>query len=500
MQVFWIELIGNMVMAIYLVSIVAVTIYCLMQFHLLYYYKLNQIRRRKGDQMAPELNGSKPFVTIQLPIYNEQNVIRRLLKAVCAIQYPPHRMEIHVLDDSDDETVAIVAEEVAKYRQKGFDIHHVRRDNRKGYKAGALKEALARARGEFIALFDADFVPKQDFLAKTLPYFEEPDVGVVQTRWEHLNQDYSLLTRVQAFQLNVHFTVEQLGRKAGNLFLQFNGTAGVWRRETIDNAGGWEADTLTEDLDLSYRAQLKGWKIQYLEDIASPAELPAEINGLRSQQYRWMKGGAETAKKVLPKVWQSDLGLRTKIHGTLHLLGSSVFLAVFLLGVFSVPLLYFTNPLGIEPRYLTIFLTGLLSILIVYYVANVEVAWRDENRVRMVLKFIFLFPMFLALSMGLSFHNSLAVLQGYIGKQTPFIRTPKFGIDQFTERLETKKYFTIGLSKMALFEGLLALYFLAGMVYGWMTGADVFILMHLLLTIGYGLIFYFSIRNWKPSN
>lgn len=480
---------------IYCLGLMAITLYCLLQFHLLYYYKTKKGSYSKllKESAAPQLD--LPVVTIQLPIFNERYVVQRLLESITALDYPQELMEIQVLDDSNDDTVSIVQTEVLKYKDQGFDIKHITRTDRTGYKAGALKSATNFARGEFIAIFDADFLPDKDFLLKTMAHFNDSKVGVVQTRWEHLNQNYSLLTRVQAFQLNVHFTVEQLGRKVGNLLLQFNGTAGVWRKDTINDAGGWEADTLTEDLDLSYRAQLKGWKIVYLEDVTSPAELPSEINGLKSQQYRWMKGGAETAKKVLPQVWKSSLTIRQKIHASTHLLGSTVFLAVFAIGVFSVPLAVALKPMGYNPDIFTFFLIGLTAIILIYYVANVEVAWQKENRLKMIFKFLVLFPMFLALSMGLSFHNSIAVIQGYLGKKSPFVRTPKFDVRQISDQIVKKSYFSTSLSKLTLWEGFFAVYFLLGFIWGIICQEPTFILMHLLLSIGYGLIFFFSVKN-----
>ncbi|MBK9735611.1 MAG: glycosyltransferase [Saprospiraceae bacterium] len=248
-------------------------------------------------------------VTIQLPVYNEKYVIERLIDNIIKLDYPKDRMEIHILDDSTDETKTIVQKKVSYYKKSGYNIDYFNRHERTGFKAGALKDGMKMAKGEFIAIFDADFLPRPNFLRLTLPSFDDPKIGVVQTRWEHINQSYSLLTELQAFQLNVHFTVEQKGRYQAGYMLQFNGTAGIWRSSCIIDAGGWEADTLTEDLDLSYRAQMKGWHIKYLEHVTAPAELPAEINGLKSQQFRWMKGGAETAKKMLPRVWDSKISL-----------------------------------------------------------------------------------------------------------------------------------------------------------------------------------------------
>ena len=466
-----------------------------MQFHLLVHYNRHKRSVRKSEHTKPQLNGYLPFVTIQLPIFNEYFVVERLIDNIMALDYPKERFEVHILDDSTDETLNLSQQKADEYRSKGFNIEVVTRQNRKGYKAGALKDAMSKAKGDFIAIFDADFLPKPDFLRNTLPYFENDKVGVVQTRWGHLNQDYSFLTELQAFQLNVHFTVEQQGRESAEYLLQFNGTAGVWRRETIDDAGGWEADTLTEDLDLSYRAQLKGWRIQYLEDVLSPAELPAEMNGLKSQQYRWMKGGAETAKKLLPQVWSSELKPIQKIHATTHLLGSSVFLFVFILGIFSVPLLFAINPLKLDPSFMSIFLISLLSISAVYYVANVQTAWDDSSKFKSILKFALIFPLFLALSMGLSFHNSLAVIQGYLGKQSAFIRTPKFNILNFKDSFRKQKYQQSKLPPMTIMEGLLAIYFLLGIISGIYLGDGSMMILHMLLFLGYSIIFFYSVKH-----
>lgn len=489
--------INYIVFGVYLGGLIYITIYCLIQFQLLYEYKKYH-RNNKGG-MLPQANGKEelPFVTVQLPIFNEMYVVDRLIDNIVQFDYPKDRFEIHVLDDSTDETVEITRKKVEEYKAKGFNIEQICRTDRKGYKAGALKEATKKAKGDFIAIFDADFLPKPDFLRATIPYFKNDKVGVVQTRWEHINQDYSLLTRLQAMQLNVHFTVEQQGRKAGNFLLQFNGTAGVWRKETIESAGGWEADTLTEDLDLSIRAQLKGWEIVYLEKFPSPAELPAEMNGLKSQQFRWMKGGAETAKKMLPTVWKSDLSWRQKLHTTAHLLGSTVFVFIFIVGVFSVPLLFILSEFGFSSDFLAWFLVGMLSILAIYYVANVEAELKKESYAKMLFKFIFLFPLFLAISMGLSLHNSVAVLQGYFGKKSPFVRTPKFDIKGIRDTFKKRQYLASKITWTTLMEGLLTLYFLAAVIWAIYWDHNIFLVFHALLAIGYGTIFYYTIRHLK---
>ena len=379
--------------------------------------------------------------------------------------------------------------------KKGFDIELLHRVDRSGYKAGALKNAMSNVKGEFIAIFDADFLPHSDFLIKTIPKFEDDHIGVVQTRWAHLNQNHSLLTQLQAFQLNVHFTVEQKGRETADYLLQFNGTAGVWRKKTIEDAGGWEADTLTEDLDLSYRAQLKGWKIAFYEDITAPAELPAEMRGLKSQQYRWMKGGAETAKKLLPNIWKSSLSLPKKLHASTHLLASSVFLSIFCLGIFSVPLLILQTMHPIDPGFMSVFIVSIIAITFIYLIANVGKAWPRENMFLMVIKFIFIFPVFLALSMGLSLHNSLAVISGFKGNKSAFVRTPKYGELETSKSISSTSYFIKKINSVTIWEGLLALYFLFGLIVGYYSKSYSFILLHAFLFVGYSATFYYSVKR-----
>jgi cellulose synthase/poly-beta-1,6-N-acetylglucosamine synthase-like glycosyltransferase len=516
------------VLGVYTLALLYITIYCVMQFNLLYYYKrgrratpemimaeqegtlqvavaANEDNWQRGSSVttvfAEEDTEAYPFVTVQLPIYNEMYVIERLIDAVAEFDYPKERYEIHILDDSTDETLEIVAAKVAEYKAQGYNIEQVIREVRQGFKAGALRDGMSKAKGEFMAIFDADFLPKKDFLLRTIPFFQDEKIGVVQTRWEHINEDYSLITRLQALQLNVHFTVEQVGRMNGDYMLQFNGTAGVWRRKTIEEAGGWEADTLTEDLDLSIRSQLKGYKIRFLENIGSPAELPAEMNSFKSQQFRWMKGGAETAKKMLPTVWRSDLSLNHKIHATSHLLASSVFLFVFIAGVSSVPLLFFLGDLielGFSKNFFAYFLVGLLSIISIYYVANIQSpANQQKDFGKAVLRFFVLFPLFLALSMGLSLHNSVAVLQGYRGKKSPFVRTPKFNIKNISDSFKKQNYLTKKLTWTTVGEGILSLYFIAAVVGAFYIQNTTFVVFHLMLALGFGAIFVYSIKHLK---
>lgn len=371
-------------------------------------------------------------VTIQLPLYNEQYVAERLIESVCKIDYPKDLLEIQVLDDSTDSTVELVQKLVEEKRKDGFDIQQMRRTDRTGFKAGALKEGLKQAKGEMIAIFDADFVPNPDFLKNTLKYFTDPKIGMVQTRWEHLNEDYSILTRIQALALNGHFVMEQPIRNRAGFFINFNGTGGVWKKECIEDAGNWHADTITEDLDLSYRAQLNGWKFIYLRDITTPAELPAEMNALKAQQFRWTKGAIETAKKLLPTVWKSKIPLRIKLQSTFHLTNNIVFPFILLAGILNVPLVFIKNsgPYAIFFNFMSVFIIAFISSFLFYLYAQKDVYndWRKK---------IALFPIFMAGSMGFAVNNSRAVFEGLLDRKSEFVRTPKFKIVNKTDSVIT---------------------------------------------------------------
>ena len=472
-----------------------IVLYGVGQFHLVYTYrKLN----KKVDPLPPLSSESDlPFVTIQLPIYNEKYVIDRLLSSIAALDYPFHSFEVQVLDDSDDDTKEIIADKVEELSKIGLNIHQIRRKDRTGFKAGALAYGLNSARGEFIAIFDADFLPQPNFIRAILPYFAEEKVGVVQARWQHINRDYSLLTELQAFHLDAHFTVEQRSRDIGGFYMNFNGTAGIWRKSCIEDAGGWEHDTLTEDLDLSYRAQLRGWIFHYVDDVEAPAELPAEMGGIKSQQYRWMKGGAEVAKKMLKALWLSDASLGKKLHGSMHLLSSSVFILVLLLGATSVPLVYIKHELlNGKVDFLLVPVALLLSSFVVlsgFYILTF--IHREGSFWRGIRRFILNFIPFLAFTMGLSFHNSVAVIQGFMGKKTPFIRTPKFDLRKKKDSWKKATYLSKSLSPTVLVEILLSLYFCFG-VYLALHFQDISIIPFLLMqTAGYAMISLNSIRH-----
>ncbi len=480
------------IIILYLTALSFIFCYSFLQIHLVYHY---QKSKKNSILVSPIDWKNYPKVTVQLPVYNELYVVERLIDTVAAFDYPKDKLEIQVLDDSTDGTVQLVEKKVLSLKENGVNIVQIRRKVRTGFKAGALQEGLLTAKGEFIAIFDADFLPEKNFLKETIPYFEN-NVGVIQTRWGHLNKNYSLLTKLQAFGLDAHFSVEQSGRNQAGYFINFNGTAGVWRKQCIIDAGGWEADTLTEDLDLSYRAQLKGWEFKFLEHVEAPAELPAEINALKSQQFRWTKGAAETARKILFKVLHSNASFGQKIHATFHLMNSFIFVCVFVTAVLSVPILVVKNQNPHKYYYVfkiaSIFLFGFLSLGIFYW-ASLSRAF--PNRVQRSKELITTFPLFLSISMGLSLHNAIAVIEGYAGKKTPFIRTPKFNINTKNDSWKNNVYTIKKTNPLSIIEALLTLYFIGGIIIG-LYYADFYLMFfHVLLALGFGMVAFYSIRH-----
>ena len=434
-----------------------------------------------------------PFVTIQLPIYNELYVVERIIDAVAVFSYPRDRFEIQILDDSTDETVSLAELKVATLKAKGLNIQHIRRGTRDGFKAGALAYGLQDAKGEFIAIFDADFIPSADFLLKTIPYFQDDKVGLVQTKWEHVNEDYSLLTRLQAFGLDAHFTIEQRGRNAGGHFMNFNGTAGIWRKSCIIDAGNWNSDTLTEDLDLSYRAQLKGWKFLYREDVESPAELPVTMNALKTQQFRWTKGAAECVKKILPSVLNSKYtSSTTKIHAIFHLMNCTVFICIFLAAILSIPLLFIKSS---HPQYAQVFLFALFSPFSLFLLSYFYWISATQRPGISFPSFLGKFILFLSVSMGFSLHNSIALCEGYAGKKIPFIRTPKFNITSSKDKWQANKYLVKDIGINTISEALLATYFFLGVILSIYFQNYGLLPFYIMLTLGFGYVFYYSIAH-----
>lgn len=485
---------------IYSISLILIFMYALAQLNLMFNYLAAQRKKDKCPKL--DLNNPKevPYVTIQLPVFNELYVMNRLLDNIALMDYPKDKLEIQVLDDSTDETVITTKAHVDKLAATGLDIKHITRTNRQGFKAGALKEGLEIAKGEFIAIFDADFLPEHDWLKKTIPYFKNEKIGVVQTRWAHINRDYSTLTKIQAFALDAHFTLEQVGRNSKGHFINFNGTAGVWRKECILDAGNWEGDTLTEDLDLSYRAQLKNWEFKYLEDVETPAELPVVISAARSQQFRWNKGGAENFRKMLWRVLTSkNISAKTKLHGILHLLNSTMFLNVFIVGVLSIPMLYIKNEYAHLRPYFYIMSFFVMSTIIFFVCYWIMYKRSHGNTFKDFIKYIGMFFTFFSIAMGFSLHNSIAVLEGHIGKRSEFVRTPKFNISSLKDSWKGNKYLRKNISTNVIFEGLLMIYFAFGMYSAFIVGdqgGDFGLFpFHLMLTIGFGFVFFKSLTS-----
>jgi len=400
-----------------------------------------------------------PFVTVQLPIYNERYVVNRLVDAVAGLDYPRDRLQIQLLDDSTDDTQRIARQAVARAMARGVDIQYLHRPHRNGFKAGALAEAIRLARGELIAIFDADFVPPANFLSRMVHPFRDPGVGMVQARWGHINRDYSLLTRVQAMFLDAHFVLEHGARNRGGLFFNFNGTAGVWRRQAIESAGGWQHDTLTEDLDLSYRAQLAGWRFVFLPDVVAPAEVPVEMNGFKIQQHRWARGSIQTARKILPALLRARVPIRVKLEGLFHLTANLNYPLILLLSLIMVPALFVRAPMGSVSVLLVdlpLFCAATLSVVNFYAVSEraLRVDWMAHMRY---------VPVVMAVGIGLCVNNTRAVLGARTDCGTPFRRTAKYGVVRRGDDWLTKRYRQSAIGQPVV-ELALGLYFTVGVV------------------------------------
>ena len=488
------------IIIVYSIALILIFMYALAQLNLLF----NYISAQKKHSNCPKYDLSNadeiPFVTIQLPVYNEMYVMERLLDNIAKIDYPKAKLEIQVLDDSTDETIVTTASQIKVLQNTGLDIDHITRTDRNGFKAGALKEGLKIAKGEFIAIFDADFLPKKDWLKRTIPYFKDSEIGVVQTRWGHINRNYSVLTKIQAFALDADFTLEQVGRNSKGHFINFNGTAGVWRKTCILDAGNWEGDTLTEDLDLSYRAQLKNWKFKYLEDVETPAELPVVISATRTQQFRWNKGGAENFRKMMWKVLKNEnISAKTKVHGLLHLLNSTMFLNILIVAVLSIPMLYIKNEYAHLKIYFYVMSFFVFSTIIFFVCYWFMYKKMYGSGVKNFLQYIVMFLTFFSIVMGFSLHNSRAVLEGHLGKRSDFIRTPKFNLNSLNDSWKDNKYLNKNISIHVIFEGILMLYFAFGMYSAFVVGdqgGDFGLFpFHLMLFLGFGFVFFKSLTS-----
>ena len=446
-----------LILVLYFFVLSILAIYGWYRYYLVYVYMKN--RDRVPAPLPPP--AILPAVTVQLPIFNEMYVADRLIAAVCEMDYPKELLQIQVLDDSTDETRQIAELAVRRHAARGFNISYLHRVNRLGFKAGALEAGLKEVTAEFIAIFDADFIPPHDFLLRSVPHLvADPTVGMVQARWGHINQDYSLLTKIQAILLDAHFVLEHGGRNRAGHFFNFNGTAGVWRREAITAAGGWQHDTLTEDLDLSYRAQLAGWRFVFLQDLVAPAEVPVEMNSFKSQQHRWAKGSIQTCIKLLPRILRSNQPFGVKAEAFFHLSANFSFLLMSVLSVLMFPAMWVRYSMGLYEMLLIdvpLFAAATLSVCNFYVVSQRELYadWRQR------LKYL---PFLMSIGIGLCVNNTRAVLEALFRKESDFARTPKYGIERVEDEWVGKKYHqSVGVQPFI--ELALGLYFTATVFY-----------------------------------
>lgn len=474
---------------LYSIALFVLAIFGLHKFFLLYIYNSQKIKTIE----KPPPPKDWPLVTVQLPIFNEKYVLKRLIRSIINFDYPKNKLNIQVLDDSTDST-SKQAERIVKFlSQKGFNIEYIRRGDRKGFKAGALEYGLKKSSEEYIAIFDADFVPNPDFLKQTLPHLLQPGIGMVQTKWGHINREYSLLTRLQAILLDAHFLIEHLARHRSGKFFNFNGTAGIWRRQAIIDAGGWQHDTLTEDLDLSYRAQLAGWKFIFLPDVESPAELPVEINAYKNQQHRWAKGSVQTALKLMRRIWKSNFPLSIRLEAIIHLSNNFAYLLMIIPSLFIIPILKFQLAMNWKWPvlvYLVVFFSATLSI-VAYYVTAIEDSLGKKW------PHILYVPVLMSLGIGLSINNGKAAIEALFGYKSDFKRTPKFCVEGRKGTWKRKGYKS-AKNYLCLLEFGFAAYFSYGLIYFLIKGLYVSIPFFLLFQFGFlylSLSSFYSLKN-----
>jgi cellulose synthase/poly-beta-1,6-N-acetylglucosamine synthase-like glycosyltransferase len=425
--------IESTILGLYFLTLVILAVFGLHRYVMVFLYY--RYRHRRALPAPPPAR--LPRVTVQLPLYNEMYVVDRLLESVSKIRYPRELLEVQVLDDSTDETTVIAQAAVDRLREQGLDVVYLHREDRNGYKAGALDAGVQVAKGEFLLIFDADFLAPPDILEKALGHFEDPKVGMVQVRWGHINRGYSMLTQVQSMLLDGHFILEHGGRNRSGRFFNFNGTAGIWRREVIADAGGWQHDTLTEDLDLSYRAQMNGWRFVFVQDIVSPAEIPVEMNAFKSQQHRWAKGSIQTCKKLLPRILASSLPLPVKIEAAFHLTANFAYPLMVLLSILMFPAMVIRYNMGWYEMMIVdvpLFLGATMSVCSFYLVSQRE-AFADswKSRIRYL-------PAVLSVGIGLSVNNAKAVMEALLGIDSEFTRTPKYRVESRSDDWKQKRY------------------------------------------------------------
>ena len=480
------DLLQNIFLLSYLFVLLLLCIYGIHRYQLIFLFH----KYKSTPSVKPVMPTELPRVTIQLPIYNEQYVVQRLLHSLCQIEYPRNLLEIQVLDDSTDETATIAQLAVEEMRKQQFDVQYLHRTDRTGYKAGALNAGLKVSKGEFIAIFDADFVPDSQFLLDTIPYFNVAKVGMVQTRWGYLNRRYSLLTRLQAIFLDAHFMIEHLARNRSGRFFNFNGTAGVWRKDCLISAGGWEFETLTEDLDISYRAQLAGWNFLFLPDVVAPSEIPVEMNSFKLQQHRWAKGSIQTAIKLLIPILKSNFPLKVKIEAIYHLTNNVSYLLMIYLSLSMLPSMIIRYNMGWE-KTLWIDLVMLLlatTPVTAFYFSAEKALYKDWY------KRILYIPLLIALGIGIALNNGKAVLEALFGIESGFIRTPKHGIESDSDSWKNKKYFG-RLGFVTITELLMSIYLTYAIYLALVNQIYIGIPFLLLFQFGFSFVFLASVSE-----
>lgn len=487
---------------LYSIDILLLFVFGIHAYVMVYLYRKNKKNcLSKEESKRAITDPTLPIVTVQLPVFNEFYVVDRLIQATTKLNYPKDKLEIQVLDDSTDESVEIATKWVNHFKAQGFWIDHIHRTDRKGHKAGALKNGMELAKGEFIAIFDADFLPSPNFLLDTMGYFDRPEIGMVQARWGHINAEYNILTKAQSFGIDGHFMIEQVARNGSDLWMNFNGTAGVWRKSCILDAGGWSHDTLTEDFDLSYRAELKDWKFQYLQDVVCPAEVPATMNAYKSQQFRWCKGSIQTALKLIPSIFQANLSKKIKLEALIHLISYSVHPLMVVNILFTGPLLLLDYWSTFQIQDLAIeFLMGSAFFLTIgsfgpvfFYAYSQRELHKDWLR-----RLIYL-PVLVMVGTGIAIVNTRAWLEAILGIPSGFKRTPKLKIENKDDSLQDRLKYSIPLDIHVLFEFLMGVYCLFCIYLSVITQKPFVIGFMVLYSFGFFFVAFQSIREslWK---
>ncbi len=487
--------IPEIIVGLYALSAVIITLYTLGEFNLIYYF-FTPDRKKRFHPVRPEFKREDlPMVTVQIPMYNERYVAEAVIDSCAQLDYPIDKLEVQVVDDSTDETIEIVKQRVAYWNEQGIDVKMVHRKNREGFKAGALRDATPLAKGEFIAIFDADFRPNADFLIKTIPYFQDENVGIVQGRWGHLNRNYSSLTKSQSIFLDMFFMIEQQARSLAGLFLRFNGSGGVWRKSCIEDAGGWSPDTLSEDLDLAYRAQLNDWKVIYDSTVEAPAEIPVTILDFKAQQYRWTKGKAQVVRKLSGQIRKKKLPFFKKLHIWFDLYNILAIVSIMILALLSTPLTFILLETDEFNTFLSFFSLALLNIILAPWLTWVTLKRYNDTNWGTFKEIMTSFLPFTCLLIGMSFFQFVSMLEGFLSDNTFFHRTSKYNITKSSDSWKDKMYSPKKIPLLTYLEGVLCLYFVFGLFVDIKYMTFGFFPFHTILTIGFGYVFFASFRK-----